>query len=262
MALNVGNLKISLSSGEMIVDDVSFEVGHGQMVSLVGGSGAGKTTVCRAIMGLLSDNYIIDGSINFSGRDLRKLNKRQLCEIYGKEICFIMQNPMTAFNPSIRIGKQLERSYLHHNPEARRTETRKRYETILNGLGLDDTERIWGNYPFELSGGMLQRLMIAVAIIQEPKLLVADEATTAIDACNRLELMQQMKQFCGLGMSVLFVTHDLKAASVSDRIMIMNRGKVVETGQTDMVMNCPKNEFTKELINACVLRRGVDDRTK
>ena len=109
---------------------------------------------------------------------------------------------------------------------------------------------------------MLQRLMIAVAIIQEPKLLVADEATTAIDACNRLELMRQMKKFCGLGMSVLFVTHDLKAASVSDRIMIMDHGKIVETGQTDMVMNCPQNEFTKELVNACELRRGVDDRTK
>lgn len=118
------------------------------------------------------------------------------------------------------------------------------------------------NYPFELSGGMLQRIMIAAAIIQEPKLLVADEATTAIDACNRMELMQQMKKLCGQGMSVLFVTHDLKAASVSDWIMIMNHGRVVETGQTDMVMNSPRNEFTKELVSACELRRDAYDRTK
>ena len=262
MALDVRNLKISLSSGESIVNDVSFEISHGQMLSLVGGSGAGKTTVCRAVMGLLSDNYIIEGSINFGGRDLRKLNKKQLSGVYGKEICFIMQNPMTAFNPSIRIGKQLERSYLRHHLKAEKKETRKKYETILNGLGLDDTERILKNYPFELSGGMLQRIMIAAAIIQEPKLLVADEATTAIDACNRMELMQQMKKLCGQRMSVLFVTHDLKAASVSDWIMIMNHGRVVETGQTDMVMNSPRNEFTKELVSACELRRDAYDRTK
>lgn len=265
MALDVKNLKISLSSGEIIVDDVSFEISQGQMLSLVGGSGAGKTTVCRAVMGLLPDTYIIEGSINFGSRDLRKLNKKQLSGIYGKEICFIMQNPMTAFNPSIRIGKQLERSYLHHHREAEKTEIRKRYEAILNELGLGDTERILKNYPFELSGGMLQRIMIAEAIIEEPKLLVADEATTAIDACNRMELMQQMKKLCGQGMSVLFVTHDLKAASISDRIMIMNHGRIVETGQTDMVMNSPQNEFTKELVSACVLKReGRDayDRTK
>ncbi len=262
MAFNVSNLKISLSSGERIVEGVTFEIAHGQMLSLVGGSGAGKTTVCRAVMGVLGDNYIIEGSINFEGRNLRKLNKKQLCEIYGKEICFIMQNPMTAFNPSIRIGKQLERSYLHHHPKREKSEIRKRYETILNELGLDDTKRILKNYPFELSGGMLQRIMIAAAIIQEPKLLIADEATTAIDACNRLELMQQMKMFCGMGMSVLFVTHDLKAASVSDQIMIMNHGKIVEVGQTDRVMNFPQNEFTKELVSACELRRGVNDRAK
>lgn len=208
MVLDVKNLNISLSSGEIIVDDVSFEIGQGQMLSLVGGSGAGKTTVCRAVMGLLSDTYIIEGSINFGGRDLRKSNKKQLSGIYGKEICFIMQNPMTAFNPSIRIGKQLERSYLHHHREAEKTEIRKRYEAILNGLGLDDTERILKNHSFELSGGMLQRIMVAEAIIKELKLLVADEATTAIDACNRMELMQQMKKLCGQGMSVLFVTHE------------------------------------------------------
>ena len=159
----------------------------------------------------------------------------------------------------------MERSYLHHHREAEKTGIRKRYEAILNGLGLDDTERILKNYPFELSGGMLQRIMIAEAIVEEPKLLVADEATTAIDACNRMELMQQMKKLCAQGMSVLFVTHDLKAASVSDRIMIMNHGRIVETGKTDMVMNSPQNEFTKELVSACVLKReGRDayDRTK
>lgn len=258
MALNVSGLKIALSSGETIVDDITFEIRQNQMLSLVGGSGAGKTTICRAIMGLLGEHYTIEGAIDFDGRDLRKLSKKQLCEVYGKEICFIMQNPMTAFNPSIRIGKQLEKLYLHHYPKAGKAEIRKKYEEIINGLGLEDTKRILKNYPFELSGGMLQRLMIAAAIIQKPKLLVADEATTAIDACNRQELIQQMKTFCRQGMSVLFVTHDLKAAAASDQIMIMNHGKIVEQGSTDRIMKFPQNDFTKELILACELRRDAE----
>lgn len=256
MSIKVQNLTVSLSSGLMISKDISFEIEQGKMLSIVGSSGAGKTTVCRAIMGLLGDNYTIKGSIQFQNRDLLALSKQQLGEIYGKEICYIVQNPMTAFNPSIRIGTQLCNTYLRHQPGHEKSEVLSEYTEILKGLGLEDTKRIFRDYPFELSGGMLQRLMIAAAIIQEPKLLIADEATTAIDACNRLSLMKTMREFCNAGMSVLFVTHDMKAAAASDYMLIMNHGEVIEKGSTSKILQDPQEEYTKRLLDATILQRG------
>lgn len=259
MSIKVQNLTVSLSSGMTIAKDISFDIKQGKMLSIVGGSGAGKTTVCRAIMGLPGDNYIVKGSIQFQGKDLLTLSRKQLCEIYGKEICYIMQNPMTAFNPSIRIGAQLCNTYLRHQAGQGKTEILSEYAAILKGLGLEDTKRIFRNYPFELSGGMLQRLMIAAAIIQKPKLLIADEATTAIDACNRLSLMKKLREFCNAGMSVLFVTHDMKAAAASDYMLIMNQGEVVEKGSTSEILQNPQKEYTKKLLDAAILKRGGAD---
>ena len=129
------------------------------------------------------------------------------------------------------------------------------FATILQKLGLEDTQRILNSYPFTLSGGMLQRLMIAAALMCQPALLVADEATTAIDACNRIGLMRELKSFCKDGMSVLFVTHDLRSASVSDRILVMDRGQIVEQDTTERILNAPKEDYTKYLLNACRLER-------
>ena len=164
---------------------------------------------------------------------------------------------MTSFNPSIRIGKQLEKTYLRHNDHIAKNELYHRIGELLRKLGLDDTDRILRSYPFMLSGGMLQRLMIATALINQPEVLVADEATTAIDASNRMELMKELRILCDNGMSILFVTHDLRAASYSDKILIMNHGKVVESGQTKAVLEHPKEEYTKYLLNACRLERGL-----
>ena len=127
------------------------------------------------------------------------------------------------------------------------------FAAILQKLGLEDTQRILNSYPFTLSGGMLQRLMIAAALMCQPSLLVADEATT--DACNRIGLMRELKSFCKDGMSVLFVTHDLRSASVSDRILVMDRGQIVEQGKTEQILNAPKEDYTKYLLNACRLER-------
>ncbi len=256
MPLKVKDLKITLSSGETVADDISFQIEKGQMLSIVGSSGAGKTTVCKAIMGLLGANYTTKGEIIFQGENLLSLPQKKLRQIYGKEICFIMQNPMTAFNPSIRIGKQLEKTYLQHHEKIQKAEIGARFEMTLQRLGLKDTKRILRNYPFALSGGMLQRIMIAAALNNRPQVLVADEATTAIDACNRMVLMKQLRKLCEEGMSVLLVTHDLRAASVSDHILIMNHGKVIETGKTEMILRNPKEEYTKYLLGACSLERG------
>ena len=237
MLLEVKDLNISLTSEKSVAEHISFRLGQGEMLSIVGSSGAGKTTICKAIMGLLD------------------LPERKRQTIYGKEICLIMQNPMTAFNPSIRVGRQMEKTYLLHHGKTPRQEMQRLFAAILQKLGLEDTQRILNSYPFTLSGGMLQRLMIAAALMCQPALLVADEATTAIDACNRIGLMRELKSFCKDGMSVLFVTHDLRSASVSDRILVMDRGQIVEQGKTEQILNTPKEDYTKYLLNACRLER-------
>lgn len=255
MSLNVRHLTVSLTSGEKIADHVSFRIAEGEMLSIVGSSGAGKTTVCRSIMGLLETNYMTQGSIDYSGENLLDLSRERLQKIYGKEICYILQNPMTAFNPSVRIGKQLERTYLQHNSNRSRAEIFNRVEPILRRLGMEDAKRIWMSYPFALSGGMLQRIMIAAALMNTPRLLIADEVTTAIDACNRIGLMKELRKLCDEGMSVLFVTHDLCSAANSDQILIMNHGKIVEYGSTQKIMESPKEDYTKYLLGTCRLER-------
>ena len=255
MLLEVKDLNISLTSEKSVAEHISFRLGQGEMLSIVGSSGAGKTTICKAIMGLLGNTYRADGEILFQGEDLLDLPERKRQTIYGKEICLIMQNPMTAFNPSIRVGRQMEKTYLLHHGKTPRQEMQRLFAAILQKLGLEDTQRILNSYPFTLSGGMLQRLMIAAALMCQPALLVADEATTAIDACNRIGLMRELKSFCKDGMSVLFVTHDLRSASVSDRILVMDRGQIVEQGKTEQILNTPKEDYTKYLLNACRLER-------
>ena len=237
MLLEVKDLNISLTSGKSVAEHLSYKLGQGEMLSIVDSSGAGRTTICKAIRGLLN------------------LPERKRQAIYGKEICLIMQNPMTAFNPSIRVGRQMEKTYLLHHGKTPRQEMQRLFAAILQKLGLEDTQRILNSYPFTLSGGMLQRLMIAAALMCQPALLVADEATTAIDACNRIGLMRELKSFCKDGMSVLFVTHDLRSASVSDRILVMDRGQIVEQGKTEQILNTPKEDYTKYLLNACRLER-------
>ena len=255
MFLDVRDLTITLKTGEEIAEDISFSIDGGEMLSIVGSSGAGKTTVCKAVMGLLSSNYSISGEVLYRGENLLHCSKKRLQAIYGKEICYIMQNPMTAFNPSLRIGRQLEKTCYLHNPQISRQELQLLVSNTLQQLGLVDLKRILKSYPDALSGGMLQRIMIAAALINQPTILVADEATTAIDACNRIELMQLLRQLCSGGMAILFVTHDLRAASMADRILIMNDGQLVEAGTTEQIFNEPKEEYTKYLLSACTLER-------
>ena len=255
MFLEVKDLNISLASGEPVVKNISFQLGKGEMLSIVGSSGAGKTTICKAVMGLLGNTYRADGEVLYQGRELLTLPERERRIVYGKDICLIMQNPMTAFNPSIRMGRQLEKTYLLHHGKVSRQEMARMFSNLLQRLGMEDAERILNSYPFTLSGGMLQRLMIAAALMSQPALLVADEATTAIDACNRIGLMRELKSFCREGMAVLFVTHDLRSASVSDRILVMNHGQVVEQGKAEQILNEPKEDYTEYLLSACLLKR-------
>ena len=256
MSFNVNNLSISLDDGKPIVENISFNIPKGKMLSIVGGSGAGKSTICRAIMGLLNKSYSVKGEIIYNEKNLFQMSHKSLLNIYGKDICYIMQNPMTAFNPSIRIKKQILKSYFHHHSKASRVDAMQNINDRLARLGISDTERVLNSYPFALSGGMLQRLMIATALINDPQVLIADEITTAIDACNRMELMSELRSLTDTGLSILFVTHDLNAAAKADSILIMNKGKLVEFGETSEIFSNPKCEYTQYLLNACRLERG------
>ncbi len=258
MSLEIKDLNITLSSGDPVVENISFQLEKGEMLSIVGSSGAGKTTICKAVMGLRGNAYRAKGSILFHGRELLTLPDRERRTIYGKEICLIMQNPMTAFNPSIRVGRQLEKTYRLHHSKTSRKEMYELFSNLLQRFGLEDTTRILNSYPFTLSGGMLQRLMIAAALMNKPSLLVADEATTAIDACNRIGLMRELKGFCREGMSVLFVTHDLRSASVSDRILVMDHGQVVEQGAAEQILTVPQRLYQTFAKCLPVRKEGVD----
>lgn len=207
MFLDVRDLTITLKTGEEIAKDISFSIDGGEMLSIVGSSGAGKTTVCKAVMGLLSSNYSISGEVLYRGENLLHCSKKRLQAIYGKEICYIMQNPMTAFNPSLRIGRQLEKTCYLHNPQISRQELQLLVSNTLQQLGLDDLKRILKSYPDALSGGMLQRIMIAAALINQPTILVADEATTAI-----------------------VIAHRMRTIANADKIVVLDKGKVTEVG--------------------------------
>lgn len=255
MSLKVENLSVVLNGGNQVVSQISLQMKKGEMLAIVGSSGAGKSTVCKAIMGLLGENYTVTGKIQYKTKDLLTLHKKEKSKIFGKEISLIMQNPMTALNPSIRVGRQMVSTYLQHHNKESRDEVLKKCEKTLWQLGLADTSRILQSYPYTLSGGMLQRIMIAIALINEPEILIADEATTAIDACNRVELMELLKQLSNKGMSILFITHDLRSARYCNRTMIMHQGRMIEEGETKELFENPHMPYTQELLDACSLER-------
>lgn len=255
MLLEARDVCIRLADQTPVIEDVTFTLAPGEMLAVVGRSGAGKSTLCRAVMGLLGADYSISGSLCFGDHDLLHLRAEKRQQLYGGAICLIMQNPMTAFNPSLRMGQQLMKTWQRHHPGSSPAECRGQLTELLARLGLDDQERILKSYPSALSGGMLQRLMIACALMNGPELLVADEATTAIDANNRAALMQTLRRFCDDGMAVLFVTHDLRAAAKADRLLVLAEGRIVEQGATAEVLKAPKHPVTQRLLDACTLER-------
>ena len=253
--LEVKHLTVRSKEGRPLVRDVSFTLTPGEPLGLTGASGSGKTTIIKAVMGILPYGCVIEaGEILLDGLSLEKLPARERRKYCGTVLGFIPQSPMTAFDPHMRIGAQMVQTFrLRLNLPKDKALTLAREQLLA--VNLEDVERILNSFPSQLSGGMLQRLMIAAALMCQPSLLVADEATTAIDACNRIGLMRELKSFCKEGMSVLFVTHDLRSASVSDCILVMDRGQIVEQDTTERILNAPKEDYTKYLLNACRLER-------
>ena len=239
--------------GEEVVRDVSFTLGKGEILGIVGESGSGKSMTSMAIAGLLKRHDVdLTGKILFEEQDLLKKERAEMRKLQGNDISIIFQEPMTSLNPVKKIGWQVEESLKIHHPQLSREERYQRAIRSLSSVELDEPEKIYKKYPHELSGGMRQRVMIASAMICEPKLLIADEPTTALDVTIQLQIVKLLQKLNKENhTSILFISHDLSLVKkLCDRILVMNQGKLVETGSSDDIFYHPKDAYTKQLIDA------------
>lgn len=253
--LEVKDLKTSFltESGEVkAVDGISFNVEKGRVLGIVGESGSGKSVTAYSLMQILSNpGKIIGGSIKFDGEELVNADKKVLRSIRGRKISMIFQDPMTSLNPVFTIGNQLMEAILLHTDRSK-AQAKERAIEMIKLVGINDPEKRLKQYPHELSGGMRQRVMIAIALACEPDILIADEPTTALDVTIQaqiLELMQKLQQ--ELGMAIIMVTHDLGViVTMCDEVIVMYAGKVCEKGTVDEIFYNPKHEYTKGLLRS------------
>jgi len=237
------------------VNDVSVDIQQGETLAIVGESGSGKSQLFNAVMGLLPKNASVSGEIDFETKPLLTLKTKQLNTIRGKDIGMIFQDPMTALNPYLRIGKQLTEVLDAHqdsqNPLAK-SAIKKQAIQMLERVQIKDAEQRFNSYPHELSGGMRQRVVIAMALLCKPKLIIADEPTTALDVTIQTEIIRLLKDIHSReNTSIVLITHDLPlVAGLCDRISVMYAGRIVETGTVDEIFKNPKHPYTQALLKA------------
>lgn len=254
--LLVDSLNISFYKEKVekhIIKSISFEIDFNEIVAVVGESGSGKSISSLAVIGLLpkSISKITSGSILYNGSDLVGVSEQKFQNIRGNEIAMIFQEPMSSLNPSMRCGKQVE-EILKQHLKLSSSEITSEVLALFEKVKLPNPSRIFKAYPHEISGGQKQRVMIAMAIACKPKLLIADEPTTALDVTVQKEILELLKDIQKeTQMSVLFISHDLSLISeLADKVLVMYRGEIVEQGTTDEIFNAPKHNYTKALIDA------------
>lgn len=253
--LQVKDLNISFRAyGGMVraVRGVNFDLKRGETVAIVGESGSGKSVSMKAILGILANNAVIDsGSILYDGMDLTKLTEEQFHKIRGNRIGLIFQDPLSALNPIMRIGKQITEVLRLTKKMSKRDAKAKALE-LMEAVGITDPERRFEQYPFQFSGGMRQRVVIAIALASDPEILICDEPTTALDVTVQariLELISKIKKERDL--SIIFITHDLGVvANIADRVNVMYAGKVVETGTSEEIFFEPAHPYTWALLSS------------
>ena len=254
--LKVENLNIEFHDHdvpERVVNQLNMVLHQGEILGIVGESGSGKSMTAMAIAGLLRRHDMkMEGKILFEGNELLHTDREMLRQVQGNQIGIVFQEPMTSLNPVKRIGWQVEESLRIHRPELSKEERYMRVIKALEEVELDNPQLVYKKYPHELSGGMRQRVMIASAMICEPKLLIADEPTTALDVTIQLQivkLLQRLNQ--EKKMAVLFISHDLSLVKrLCDRVIVMHNGSMVETGRTEEIFYSPKEDYTIKLISA------------
>ena len=252
--LEVSHLKTSFFTerGEVkAVQDVSITVNKGQVVGIVGESGCGKSMVARSIMGLVKKpGKIVGGSIALEGKELTDLSEKELCEVRGKDISMVFQEPMTSLNPTMRVGKQVQEVIAIHE-DLSKEEARRRTLKMLSAVGIPEVEARYNAYPHELSGGLRQRVMIAMAMVMQPRLLIADEPTTALDATVETQIIALLKQLAKSGTSVLIISHNLGViAQLADYVYVMYAGRVVEQANVFELFDNPSHPYTRGLLGA------------
>lgn len=267
--LEVENLSISYDD-KLTVKDINMSINQGEIIGIVGESGSGKSTFLRSLIGLLNKNgKITDGKILFNDKNLIGISNEEFRNIRGNDIAMIFQHPELMLDPIMSIGNIFFETMKVHNEKITKSEALEKAKSILRELNLEDVDRILNSYPFELSGGMCQRVAIGMAMVNEPRLLLADEPTSALDVTVQLQVVETLiKMREKHKTSILIVTHNMGVvAKMVDKIGVMYGGKIVEWGDRDNVLKNPLHPYTKALIKAipkmdCKLPEGIDIKAK
>ena len=254
--LEVRDLKVSFftPAGEVkAVGGISYDLNYGEVMGIVGESGSGKSVEAYSIMGLLqSPGKVIGGSITFEGEDVLAKSRDEMADFRGKKVSMIFQNPMTCLNPVYTIGNQLVEALRAHNKEISTADAKKRAMDMLEMVGINNVEKRMKQYPHEFSGGMRQRVMIAMGLICHPQLLIADEPTTALDVTIQAQILELMKALQKkTQMGIIFITHNLGVvAEICDKVSVMYAGRIVEQGPVNDIFYSPAHPYTEGLLRS------------
>jgi peptide/nickel transport system ATP-binding protein len=259
--LHVENLSIDFG-GRPAVDGISFEIGQGETLGLVGESGSGKSATSLALLRLLPPSATVTGKIAFGGYDLLALPEPEMRRRRGREVAMIFQEPMTALNPVMPVGAQIAEAVQAHHPELSRAEVRSRVLESMHEVALPEPERRLRDYPHQFSGGQRQRILIAMAIVNRPRLLIADEPTTALDVTVQAQILALLNRLRKThNLSMLFISHDLAVVSqVADRVAVMQHGAIVEQASAAQIFGSPQHPYTRRLLASVPTMRT--DRSK
>ena len=253
--LTIRDLKVAFQvKGKLAyaLDGINIDIPKGKIVGIVGESGCGKSMTAMSIMGLIKNpGKLVGGSIDFCGTELTKMSVRDYAKIRGKDISMIFQEPMTSLNPVVKVGKQVMEAIILHE-KISKEEAKMRVIEIFNEVGIPEAEKRFNSYPHELSGGLRQRVMIGMAMICKPKLLIADEPTTALDVTIEAQILKLMKKLCeSVGTSIIMITHNMGVvAEICDYVYVMYAGRVVESTMTKTLFNETAHPYTNGLLKS------------
>lgn len=251
MSLDVEGLTVTDASGHAVVDEANWSVAAGGRLGIIGESGSGKSMTALAIMGLLPDGLHASGSVHLGGQEILGLPERELQRIRGHRIAMVFQEPLTALDPLMRVGKQVAEP-LRLRGVRKKNQLHTKVSELLDMVAITDIDRVMQSYPWELSGGQRQRIALAMALANEPEVLIADEPTTALDVTVQAEILALLQRLVAqTGTTLVFISHDLPVVStVADQIVVMQRGRIVESGGTQQILRKPSAPYTQTLLTA------------